>query len=973
MKLKCSLLAFTLLLFIIIQSTTTSMSPTALNLQSDSNTPQEKQEKNSATSIAKLYGYPIIFFETANYFRLNFTMFTVEFYKGTAGYNKIYNKDGSLLVYDSRIYVEALSGKNWKQVGTPRSISYKQITDHYYNVTRYYDDSLGTTYSVTWVITSDSPMKAEITLKSGSTQTYRCRWVESGIAYLSYTKTSQQLIFGDPNTAYSWIAFDWKDVYQTFGEITQSAVSTQANGKKLDLFFNLGEIPFGKSIIVDPTTVGTTTTPYAIDKSHQRKTFDALNLFWFFASDGTNMVWWTTSDALTWSDMNTVPSRTCNDGGKFCVDSDGTYVWYVYSPETIKQAIKWRRGTLASDGTISWGTEYNALAAVSNTFYSYLSTKVDTSGYSFIQYMYLWIDPVEGSFVYETRVTKNGNNNGQWANPTTWTLSTTVYGANCLVQLTSGKMYACYGIDLTTPNGNLYSGGSWGSAETLSSYLTRRYYISAVGEGDNVHFIQSTAAVSTYVGYPSSNRDSEASIFGDNWVGQSFKSAHDGECTELSVWLRRSSGLSSVDIKYRLYNADANGYPTGTYMCEETFPSFTDSTFAWRNKTTTLIPHFPVLNASLTYVFVVLAPTGTSDNKYAIGIDSSNPTYTNGKCIGSIYGGASWGDLSPNSDAIFGERATAYRIFYRKRTYDVGWGTETELAKTHQWSAPVLSILTSNNNLYVWWAGCPSDDHIYYRMYNASSASWLATVDWLTEAITLSLEEHITSTYSSANYLSVSWITNTASPFNIRHDYLPIITGYNLNLRVKDYDLTDNIPNAIVYKDADSKVSDANGWANWTAVSGTVSIKVKYYSFWVNGTFQVIMSSSQTINIKCNLYDVSVRLLPDNQQGILYLANLTAFNATSSAANKIKTGLSNETGYVALQNLPNNTLTFTCYHKLDYSEVIANVTRTVSSENQILSDIVCNQNYGWLEIHWEIIIIPTFSLCAKGIKRKKST
>jgi hypothetical protein len=34
-----------------------------------------------------------------------------------------------------------------------------------------------------------------------------------------------------------------------------------------------------------------------------------------------------------------------------------------------------------------------------------------------------------------------------------------------------------------------------------------------------------------------------------------------------------------------------------------------------------------------------------------------------------------------------------------------------------------------------------------------------------------------------------------------------------------DYDLTDAISGAYVYKDNDVLVSDSNGWANWTLVS----------------------------------------------------------------------------------------------------------------------------------------------------------
>lgn len=179
--------------------------------------------------------------------------------------------------------------------------------------------------------------------------------------------------------------------------------------------------------------------------------------------------------------------------------------------------------------------------------------------------------------------------------------------------------------------------------------------------------------------------------------------------------------------------------------------------------------------------------------------------------------------------------------------------------------------------------------------------------------------------FSSAKQIEISWIP-TGGP-------------YDLNLRIKDWDLTDNIQGAYVYKDSDVKISDGNGWANWTGVSGSVQIKVKYHGFWVSDTFSVFMDSDKTIDIQCKLYDVTVTVKPYNKQGILYLANVTAFNSTSVNGNKIKTGITAEDGKVTLTNLPNNTLTFTVYAKSDYSIVIANITQAITQDGQTLTII----------------------------------
>jgi len=169
-------------------------------------------------------------------------------------------------------------------------------------------------------------------------------------------------------------------------------------------------------------------------------------------------------------------------------------------------------------------------------------------------------------------------------------------------------------------------------------------------------------------------------------------------------------------------------------------------------------------------------------------------------------------------------------------------------------------------------------------------------------------------------------------------------TGYNLNLRVMDYDLSDAISGAYVYKDNDVLVSDSNGWANWTLVYGTVNINVSYYGFWINGTFSVTMDSDKTINVQCNLFDVVVNVRETVRSAKLSNVNVTVFNASSTEGNKIKSGISDSNGQIILTNLPNNTLTFTLYGGSSYSLVVGNTTQLINSEGYMFT-ANANQNY----------------------------
>jgi len=175
---------------------------------------------------------------------------------------------------------------------------------------------------------------------------------------------------------------------------------------------------------------------------------------------------------------------------------------------------------------------------------------------------------------------------------------------------------------------------------------------------------------------------------------------------------------------------------------------------------------------------------------------------------------------------------------------------------------------------------------------------------------------------------------------------------YALNLRVMDWDLTDGIQGAYVYADSYVKISDANGWANWAEISNrNVYVKVRWHSVWVNGTFRVVVDSNKTIEIRSNVFDIVVTTLEAEQGAVLQNVNVTVYDA---ASDMIRTGITDSEGKVYLNNVPNSTLTFTGYDNASPQNIIANVTRTITIENQA-ETIVCDQNYVFTSQEWGII------------------
>ena len=124
------------------------------------------EESSNGAVIASMSGSPVLLSQTADYVRLNFTMFTVEFYKGSAGYNKIFDGQGNVLVYNEQLVLEYFSGSQWKQRGVATDILVEKLSDYHFKVRRFYTDYVGTTYNVTYDVKANRELKVTVALYS---------------------------------------------------------------------------------------------------------------------------------------------------------------------------------------------------------------------------------------------------------------------------------------------------------------------------------------------------------------------------------------------------------------------------------------------------------------------------------------------------------------------------------------------------------------------------------------------------------------------------------------------------------------------------------------------------------------------------------------------------------------------------------------------------------------------------------------
>jgi len=99
---------------------------------------------------------------------------------------------------------------------------------------------------------------------------------------------------------------------------------------------------------------------------------------------------------------------------------------------------------------------------------------------------------------------------------------------------------------------------------------------------------------------------------------------------------------------------------------------------------------------------------------------------------------------------------------------------------------------------------------------------------------------------------------------------------------------------------------------------------------------------------------VYVTTKPNNQKGILYMVNVTAFFESS----RIATSISNSSGVAAFSDVPYGNVTFIAYAKSDYSQEIGNLTKHISSESESFN-LICDQNYAETSQDWEIRIVAS--------------
>ena len=326
----------------------------------------------------------------------------------------------------------------------------------------------------------------------------------------------------------------------------------------------------------------------------------------------------------------------------------------------------------------------------------------------------------------------------------------------------NGRYWVFYGdgtnfVYRTSTDGAAWSGTTTLHAGELSAWC------SIVFDGTYVHYAVTTWTATDPIYYRRGTPDADGGI----------------------TWSAAEQTAVAGDVSDRYADPtiaiDSNGYPFIAYIREYDCYCAKAST---NDGTWTLDWDVLIKASGGDFVFSAVVEL-TSAKMYVVYGEVAGDTKLYGKLYNAGFGGEE-GVSTSDAEAAMGVFSVTsigddvHVAFLKDTTSDilyvaraVGWGAEeTVEAGTTVTSSPVISH--HGSTIYVLWAGSPTADHIYYRVRNGA---WDSDVDWLDESGQgLTRNDSLSCYFSNfGNHLGVIWITTPGSPYNVRHDELPLL------------------------------------------------------------------------------------------------------------------------------------------------------------------------------------------------------
>jgi len=403
--------------------------------------------------------------------------------------------------------------------------------------------SLGSTAQISYKLLTDGKLKWDIKFTAGAAKEYRLRYRMDTIPSQHVkVDVAKQIVF-TYSPSFN-LTFFYDDVNQALYPCSE--IYDEGN-HKFYFDISLRTLSAGQSVSIDPSTVASTSASYPTGSSHQRKCFYANGRYWVFYSDGTNMVYKSSTDGASWSDPTS--EVAADQGDRFSVWFDGTYVHYVTN---CPAARKYRRGTPNSDGTITWSQSQQ------NCYGDFdAQVAVDTNTYPWFTYI-----QTVANYLY---VRKSNTNDGTWNTQSGFPYYPGRGDVNrmiAIIPLTNQRTYLFYPIGSSSlVYGQLWT-GSWGGEEAITGNnpATSTYSFSAVNYGDDVHIV--------YDAVTSRNIIHHKRTYGSGWGGGTTVRTGGGD-RGISLTVNTANGdlyvfytSDSTKLQYRKYTASTSSWGT---------------------------------------------------------------------------------------------------------------------------------------------------------------------------------------------------------------------------------------------------------------------------------------------------------------------------------------------------------------------------------------------------------------------------
>ena len=278
----------------------------------------------------------------------------------------------------------------------------------------------------------------------------------------------------------------------------------------------------------------------------------------------------------------------------------------------------------------------------------------------------------------------------------------------------------------------------------------------------------------------------------------------DGTITWLDAEQNVTVGENLVSHLWPSIAIDSAGYPWIAYArknATENSRYAYITTSSWTNGTWNTASGFPYKFSPYNYTGInTLVVPLTNQKVLAVGSNAGQHV------MAYRWNGSSWG-AEANTTSIIIDSGTieislsavnqgddVHLAFIKNGTRNLvhtkyayasnSWGTETTIqSAVNETSSPVLSIDTSTNDLYCFWAGSPEANAIYYKRYNGTN--WVFASDsnpWITETALAGYYKYdgLSGFYQTYDHKIGLAYTNGTTVYYVKFKYLNISTTFQV-------------------------------------------------------------------------------------------------------------------------------------------------------------------------------------------------